>query len=158
MAEAERKSPTKVWRIVLIASLALNVLIVGFVVGTALSGREGGPARGLELGPGPFARALAPNERRAVLRAMRDGERLPRVEMRENMQALVAALRAQPFDADRLNQAMQVQRDRLAQLQDDAQAALLAQIIAMSPERRAAFADTLESEMRRRPRLRPSGG
>ncbi|MEJ6401288.1 periplasmic heavy metal sensor [Yoonia sp. 2307UL14-13] len=158
MAEMQGKGPRKMWRIVLVASLALNLLIVGFFVGTALSGRADGPLRGLELGPGPFARALAPDERRAVLRAIRRGERLPRAELRENMQALVTALRAEPFDADSVDQAMRVQRDRLAQLQDDAQTALLAQIIAMTPERRAAFADQLEAEMTRRPRLRPSGG
>lgn len=70
-AQTTVKSPT--WmRIALVASLAVNLLIVGMVVGTVASG--GGPGQGRDAvrdaGGSPFVRALEPKDRRGVLRGM----------------------------------------------------------------------------------------
>ena len=150
MVENGHKKPGRTWRIVLVLSLGLNLLVIGFVVGLALTGpeRKSGP-RGLDLGPGPLAQALSPQERRAVLLDLRASGGFQRGQMREYMQDLLNALRATPFDPDVLSEVMTAQRQKLNQMQDAAQSALFAQINAMSPERRAAFADAVAADMSR---------
>ena len=100
MAEAETKAKRPTWmRVLLVASLAVNLLIVGMVVGTVASG--GGPGQGRdalrEAGGSPFIRALDPQDRRGVMRGMvseRRALRVRRETLRARFDALLVALRA----------------------------------------------------------------
>lgn len=160
-AEAPRSRPGRLWRIVLVASLALNLAVAGVVVGSAVSGRLGkGPPRNFDLGIGPMARALEPQERRAIGRNMRQDRALRDLDLRGRVEEIAAVLRAEPFDPQALQALMDEQATKVAGLQARAQAALLEQIVAMTPERRRAFAAHLTAEMvrDRRSERRGSGG
>lgn len=141
-------------RWLLIASLALNLLVAGLVVG-ALA-REGGPGarpRPAELSLGPFARALEPEDRRAVLRSLGDHRPDLRPLGRQDRAALfaevMAALRAEPFDRARAAAALAEQSARVAEVERAVRDALLARLAAMTAAERAAFADRLEAELER---------
>lgn len=149
--------PRRLWKIVLVASLALNLAVAGLVVGTVLSGRLGdGPPRNFDLGLGPVARALEPQERRSMGRDMRQSRVLRDVDLRGRSEALIAALKADPFDPAQVSALLDAQAAQLARVQQTAQAALLRAIINMTPERRAAFAASLQAEMEYRPQRRAS--
>lgn len=155
------KKPSRLWRIVLVVSLALNLAVVGLVVGITASGRLGdGPPRNFELNLGPMARALEPQERREIGKALRSDRSLRNFDLRGRVDDMVVALQAEPFDAEVLRGLMAEQSHRMQDLQSDAQAALMDQIVDMTPERRAEFADRLRDEMskERPPRNRSSGG
>ena len=158
MADVTKTGPSRVWRVVLVLSLALNLAVVGMIVGASVSGRFGDrPPRSFDFGLGPVARALEPRERRQIGLAMRRDGSLRDMDLRGNAAAMIAALRADPFDAGALRDLMAAQAGQMAALQSNAQAALLDQISAMSPERRATFADRLQEELSRG-RDRRSGG
>ena len=143
---------------VLVLSLALNLAVAGMVAGSALSGRFGDrPPRSYDFGLGPVARALDPKERREIGMALRRDGALRELDLRGNAAAMIAALRANPFDPALLQDLMAAQAGQMALLQRNAQAALVDQITLMSPERRAAFADRLVDELSRG-RDRRSGG
>lgn len=153
--------PSRLWRIVLMVSLALNLAVVGVVAGSLFSGKlREGPPRSFDLGLGPVSRALEPQERRNIGRSLRQDRSLRDMDLRGRVEDMVAALQAEPFDADALRRLMDEQAASMAGIQAKAQAATLEQIIAMSPERRRAFADRLIEELSRRraPRERNSGG
>lgn len=140
-------------RIVLIASLALNLLIVGLVAGALLRhhGFDGRPPL-RDLGYGPFGAALSPEDRHELGRRMGDraGDlRNNRQDLRRQFAEMLAALRAQPFDAAALAALVEQQKIILAERQAIGQALLLERIAAMSDAERAAFADRLERTMRR---------
>jgi uncharacterized membrane protein len=153
--------PNRLWRIVLVLSLALNLAVVGVVVGAAVSGRWGeGPPRSFDLGLGPVARALEPRERRAIGRRLREDRSLRDFDLRGRVNRVVAALQAEPFDPDVLRALLVEQSQQIATVQATAQEVMLEQIVAMTPERRRAFADQVLEEMSRAraPRARSSGG
>ncbi|WP_377507464.1 periplasmic heavy metal sensor [Octadecabacter sp. R77987] len=138
-------------RIVLVISLALNLLVVGVVAGGLLSGR-GGDGRRVDLSLGPYARALDPSDVSAIRTEMRGRGpdlRRDRRAMIEDTRNFVAALRADPYDAETAAEILSRQRGRVAQFQALGQELVLDRIARMSVEGRAAFADRLEQEMGR---------
>ncbi|MCX7889101.1 MAG: periplasmic heavy metal sensor [Rhodobacteraceae bacterium] len=148
-------------RVALVVSLAANLLVAGVVVGAMLHGPDGGPRGAIgDIGLGPFTGAFAPEDRRAMrddflaraadFRAMRDREHA-------DFAAVLAALRAEPFDRAALEAALGSLRDRLAQRMDLGRDIMLDRLSAMTPAARAAFADRLE-EMLRHPRHGGPGG
>ncbi|MEO1238373.1 MAG: periplasmic heavy metal sensor [Pseudomonadota bacterium] len=161
MAEAEMtpapKSP--LWmRVLLVASLGLNLLIVGMVVGTIASG--GGPGKGRDAlrdaGGSPFVRALEPADRRGVMRGMiaeRRALRESRETLRARFDALLAALRAENFDAAAVEQLLEDQRRALQARNTVGETVILNHLSEMSLDQRRAYADRLEAEIR--PRQRP---
>lgn len=137
-------------RVLLVLSLALNLAVIGLIVGAGVAGRFGDrPPRSFDFGLGPVARALESDERRAIGRALRRDGALRGYDMRQGASDMVAALRAEPFEPDRLRELMALQAAHVGQMQRSAQDALLDQITAMTPERRAAFAEKLEQELQR---------
>ena len=158
MAEAETNAKSPTWmRVLLVASLAVNLLIVGMVVGTVASG--GGPGQGRdalrEAGGSPFIRALAPHDRRGVMRGMvseRRALRESRETLRARFDALLVALRAETFDAAAVEQLLEDQRRALQARNKVGEQAILDRVAAMSLEERRAYADRLEAEVRPRPR------
>lgn len=163
MAEDNTPSqkPNRMWRIALVLSLALNLAVVGIVVGSYASGRVGdGPPRSFDLGLGPVSRALLPEERREIGRNLRQNRVMRDVDLRDRVDGMSAVLRAEPFDPEALRVLMDDQAAQISNVQAKAQDAFLAQIAAMTPERRRMFADQLLQEMSkdRRRRSDNSGG
>ncbi len=159
--EPQRAKPVRLWRIVLVLSLAMNLAVVGVVAGSVISGRFGdGPPRSFELGLGPVTRALTQEERRDIGRALRRDGELRRFDLRGRVAAMVDALQAEPFDAAVLRGLMAEQSARVSAVQTKAQDAFVDTVTQMTPERRAAFAEQLREELARaRPeRARTSGG
>ncbi|WP_108815329.1 periplasmic heavy metal sensor [Loktanella sp. Alg231-35] len=153
--------PRRIWKIVLVLSLALNLAVAGIVVGSVASGRAGpdGP-RNFDLGVGPMTRALNREERRTLSRNLRESRALRDLNPRERIGGLVAALQAEPFDPAALQTQLEEQSQKMDGVQMQAQAAFLALVSDMTPERRQAFAAQLSEELSRpRPfRERRSGG
>ncbi len=143
----------------LIASLALNLAVIGLVAGTAIKRMTGDPrgpsVRALHLGP--LTAALEPEDRRALRRAFREqaGElRGIRAEQAQGQAALLAALRAEPFDADAVRAQLAEQRARMSRGFDLGQGLLVDHLAGMTAADRAAFADRLEERLTR-PRRAP---
>ncbi len=154
----DQTPPAGRWqRRLLVASLALNLLIVGAVVGLAVSGgSKGGPQR-FDLTAGPVTRAMEPERRDRVRDALRDSDVFRpanRAEMRADTQALLTTLRAATFDEDAFRAALTRQRARLQAGQEAVLNAVTREISEMSVEERTEFADRLEQQLRRGPSQR----
>lgn len=141
-------------RIALAVSVALNLAVLGVVGGAWLT--HGGPRGGSgprDLGFGPFNEALTPQDR-ADLRyrfiQKRPGYVTERRAMRGDLQTIVTALRADPFDPAALDAAMQAQADRLESRIATGQTLLRDFLVDLTPEARRAFADRLEANLTRR--------
>ncbi len=146
------KQPRRLWRVVLVLSLALNVAVVGAVAGLAISGRANdGPPQRLMFDFGPLGRVLDPADRRAIGNALRRNGAIPldRSEMRGKIVDFAAALRQDPFDADLVTRELGSFRSRSEQVQQDAQDAFIAHLSSMSPDGRRKLADRLEHGARR---------
>lgn len=160
------KSPTAAarssgrWlRIALAISLAINLGIAGIVAGAMF--RYGGPMHGgrmtRDLGFGPFTEALSKDDRAELRRAflaklpeMRDGRRA----MREDLSALLAQLRATPFDAAGLRTAFDRQNQRNAERLELGQQLIFDLVVGMTDEARQAFAGRLEQSLAKGPKRR----
>ncbi len=150
-------------RIALAVSVALNLAVLG-VVGGALLGPDG-PARGeprlRDPGFGMFTAALTA-ENRADLRRrfirQAPGFAQHRREMQAGLQALLVALRAEPFDAGQLEAAMQAQAQQLGDRLAVGQALIRDFLIDLAPDDRRAFADRLETSMPRHRKGRDDRG
>lgn len=148
--------PRSIARIALPLSLALNVLVIGLVIGALLRGPDHAP-RSVDLSLGPLTRALDEADRAALGERLRGdleaGRRPPPPGMAARageLRAVLAALRAEPFDAEALTARLDAQRARARDWADAGQAGLVAHLSQMSPAQRAAFADRLEAEFRSR--------
>ena len=138
----------------LYASLALNLLILGIVAGWLISPdgprREDRPTRAI-LGA-PFAEALAPEDRRAVLRQMRGrAERLEvgRAALRARFETLLQALRSEDWDRAAVEAVLDEQRRAAEGRQRLGEELLLDRLGEMTPTERRAYADRLEERVRR---------
>lgn len=154
----EQGRPGRGWRIALIVSLALNLLVAGVIGGWVL--RHGiGPqrthmphfARLAQLG-GPLTHALDAEGRAAVaarLRAERGTREARQAALREGLTALLADLRAEPFDPNAVAARLDAQRAQVAGRFEAGHAALVAHLAGMNAAERAAYADRLEEKLRR---------
>jgi uncharacterized membrane protein len=152
--------PSGRWvRIALAISLAINLGIAGIVAGAFF--RDGGPMHGgrmtRDLGFGPFTEALSKDDRAELRRAflaklpeMRDD----RHAMREDISALLAQLRATPFDATRLREAFDRQNQRNAKRLELGQQLIFDLLVGMTDETRQAFAGRLEQSLAKGPKRR----
>jgi len=156
MGEIEKTgSWVPVWlRVVLGASLALNLLVLGLVGGAML--RYGGP-EGVRPPPrsvgAALFRALPGEDRRALrehssvtMKGMKNG---PHARQMELARALGEALRATPFDLEALAALLDRQAAQRVGVQKSVQQALLERVAAMSAPDRQAYADRLEHAMSR---------
>ncbi|MGR3436496.1 MAG: hypothetical protein ACU0CO_16685 [Shimia sp.] len=153
------------WRALLIASLALNLLVAGAVLGRltvagppvavavpdgAERGPRGGP-RGGPVGLGPLVAALAPEDRRAMRRDLARelrGEGLGprgRQEGRAARAALAAQLRGDAVDGRALATAIAAQNVAAIERQERAIQWLALRLAEMDAAERRAYADRLEA-------------
>jgi len=162
MAETSKTGgASRLTRIVLVLSLALNLAIIGLLAGAAASGRFGEDApRSYDLGLGPVARALEGDERRRIGDGLRRDSALHGVDLRRHAENMIVIIRTEPFDGQALRDLMARQDERAVQLRSRALELMIQEIAEMNAERRAAFADQLLEEMskRRGPGPRESGG
>ncbi len=162
MAETQGPDPVSprrcpLWmRLLLIASLAGNLLIAGIVAGAVLGEGERGPVpefrAARDLGPVPLVMALEREDRRALGRILRmdaQGNRMSREDMRAQFETLLAALRADPFQREAVAGFLTQQRKLAVARQEIGQSTLLERFSTMSLEERRAYADRLEGSLRR---------
>ncbi|MEO0829651.1 MAG: periplasmic heavy metal sensor [Pseudomonadota bacterium] len=146
---------TPLWlRVLLIGSLALNVLVIAAVVGLLLSGP---PTRGgsgdqamRQLGFGPYGRAFEDGHRREMRRALVQDRRELRQSLRglrRSMTDVVAVLRAEEFDPNTLSALLTDQRQLTTVLQALGHSLVVETLAGMSDEERRAYADRLEEEL-----------
>lgn len=138
-------------KIALALSVALNLAVAGLAVGAWLGD---GPHRGMprDMSFGPFSEALDDTDRRVIRRALMErlGEfREQRAAARAEFETLLAALRAEPFDAAALKAALAALEARNAERLDLGRSLIETRLIEMTAEERAAFADRLEKHLRR---------
>ena len=144
--------------IALFLSLGLNLALIGLIAGVAIRGPAGGGRFGVPVdGFRTIVRAMGDEDRRHVernIRGRRGDLRKAYGEMRQLRAEFLDALRAQDFSREQLATLFQRQSAVLSGLGTEMQAILVDRIAAMSTEERAALADRLESELRRKPRRR----
>lgn len=137
----------------LFASLAVNLLVVGLVVGWSFSDgrsdRTKGPIRGV-LGE-PFVRALPESARQSIRQDIiqeRGRIKESRDALRERFQAFLTALRSDPFVPDEVTRLLKEQRQVGITRQEFGEELLLRRLSEMSVEERSAYADRLEKSLK----------
>lgn len=152
----------KPWlRVLLVVSLALNFLIVGTLGGMMMmwsKWQPHHPARMDMAGGGPLTRALSDEDRRAIGRQMRKAYKqggVPHADMRAELEALVADLKADPFDTEAVKARLAHHRSIFDERFALGQALLLDHLSAMSVEDRSAYADRLREGLHKRKSDRP---
>lgn len=156
---APAKTPRWI-KIALGVSLALNLAVVGMIAGAAVrQGDGGGGPRSSGFGAYglPYMIALPRAERRAVVRAIKSDQQagLPdRAARRALYQEVLAALRAEPFDAGALTQALGQQTETTIAVQKVAQGAWLEVVSGMTHAERTAYAADVEAVLKRGPKPR----
>lgn len=148
---AARPRAPRWMRLLLAASLAVNLAVLGLVGGTVAHralDRHRPAVR--DIGFGPFSDALSPQDRQELRRAfLRDGgnPRDMRRQTRTEAATLLQALRADPLPEAALRDAFRQAEERGQERLHLGHRLLADRIIAMSPEDRARFADRLEKRM-----------
>ncbi len=146
---AETKPKRRWMPIVLVLSLALNLLIVGIAAGTVLRLKGGDHAKG-PPGFGPALYRALPKDDRKSLRGELSGLHRERSGNRaRDFAAISQALRAVPFDPAAVEVLLQQQAQETAQLQTALQTQWLARVSAMSDAERQGYADRLEEVVQR---------
>ena len=142
-------------KIALAISVALNLAVLGLGFGSAFHhmGRGGGDMV-RTIGFGPFSDALSPQDRDALrgrfLQEMPD-MRAERRSMVADSTAVLAALRAEPFDPAALDAALSTMSDHMNQRARLGLDLIRDYLAALPPDQRLAFAARLEESLKRGP-------
>lgn len=140
-------------RVLLIGSLALNLLVVSLFAGVML--RRDGPvgrsfhARDIVT---PYARAVHEDDRRNLGRELRKAWRAARPDLaalKADYDTILTLLRADELDRAQLSRVLDVQAERGRVRQGVGQNVLLNYLAGLSVEERRAYADRLEQEIAR---------
>lgn len=152
--------PRRKWpRVLLAVSLTLNLLVLGLVLGAKASGHHGrdfdprGPERGAiaELGFAPLAGAFDLKDRRAIGKGFKERAgsfRDNREHLKDEFDAMLKTLRAEPFDQAALLALMEAQSNRIRGHGDTLRALVIERISLMSAKERAEFADRIERKVK----------
>ena len=145
-------APGRGLKIALAVSVALNLAVAGLVGGMVLHGGPGqhGDMMVRDMGFGPFDEALLPQDRdqlRSVIRQHFGDIRLARQQMQADGLAIVAAMKAAPFDAAVLTAALDAQAEHLGARLEFGSGVVRDYLLTLSDEARTAFADRLEQRM-----------
>lgn len=159
------KTPRTI-KLVLVASLALNLLVLGAVSGAVLSGK-GSKDQRVQMSHGltPYVRALDKEQRRALggeFRSKGGKFRVSRDDVRTAYAPVLTLLRAENFDAVAFQAAMDAQsnafRDQNRSRDTAGRAGLVKVVGSMSTQERAAFAQALSEALERGPKGKKGGG
>ncbi len=140
-------------KITLILSLAFNLFIVAVVAGSALSHHRWRPHG--DIGAGIFTEVLTREDRRALRDAFiaaEPGFRDHRAQTREDMARLAEVLRAEPWDPSAVDALIAGHSARMTERFDLGRRLISDRIAAMSATDRAALADRIDAELKRRQR------
>lgn len=140
-------------RVVLILSLALNLLVVGVVAaGLWRMGKYHG--HGERISAPALYRALPDADRRALRRQMserfQDQGREKPTRPAESIQALADLLRSDPLDPQALAQVLDHQAQARADFHTGMREAWVAHVSEMSVQERRQYADQIEAHLARR--------
>lgn len=148
---------TKGWvKILLALSLAANLAVVGMVAGAALKfhGQDvHGPSGSRDMAFGPYSDALNRAQRRALWNKVQErgtGLGNIREELRSDMDAVLTALRATPFDPGAFQSALEQQNMHLSKRVAEGREGLVGVVLAMTDQERAEFAGNLERRLKQR--------
>ena len=137
-------------RIALVVSLGLNILLIGVVGGAYLRDwhrQAMRPDRALQMiGLRPYWRAMDPESRARLAKAVREMHGTLRRQGGVNKgfaRDFRAALLAEPFDREALQEVLARHADMLARRMSMGQKVLVDRIAEMTPEQRRAFARRL---------------
>lgn len=156
MSDAQNTRPaamSRKLRILLIVSLALNLLVLGAVAGAIGNHWRGGPhSSRANTHAAPHIRALDPSDRRAIGRAIRKARKstdasVGRIEVYTDM---AEAIRATPFNRAAVKALLDRQRQLGTARQDRAESIWLDRMEAMTASDREAYADRLIKVLSRR--------
>lgn len=140
-------------RILLVLSLGLNLVILAVVGGAVLSHQRGDRPERVAEGLGAYIWALEPTDRRALGRDIREhyrGQGLDRRAARAEFANVLAALKAETFDADLLRDLLVQQAQSGMKRREAALDLWLTRIEAMSAEERQAYAARIEAHLKDR--------
>ncbi len=151
------KKPARGLRLALFASLAVNLAVLGLVLGAVLLRPpfdRHGPPHGRDF-VFPYTRAFDEGQRHELGRNLRgaferDRERdppRPHGGLLGGYRAALELLRAEPFDAQAFGAALEAQSARAEARQAAGQRVLIDYVASLSPEERAAYAARLEAEI-----------
>lgn len=155
---APKSSGTRLWvRVLLVVSLAFNLLVIGAVVGFVIKGGPHRPgtyaAHVADSAVGPLTRALTFEDRRSIGRSLRKQNKEAgwgRREHRAAIEDMLVLLQATPFDADafsdKLNATMIAMQGRVSRSGQ----ALVEHLDRMSDADRLAYADRVREALDRK--------
>ncbi|CUI90078.1 periplasmic heavy metal sensor [Cognatishimia activa] len=148
-------------RVLLFASLAANLIVVGLVAGAVFGKDRQGvkPPRSGDF-MGAYTRALPDEDRRAIGKSIREYHRksgIGRDQARAQFQEMLAMLRATPFDAGAMTERLELQAQAAFDRRQAAQVFWLERVEAMSDAERQDYADQIEAQLKRLPRNKPNG-
>lgn len=153
----QTKKPRSWLKAVLVVSVSLNLLILGFVLGAIVRGYDGNDRRDnavRELGRSPFVAALEPDTRVRLAQRMREqgtDRGASREVMRAKFEEVLDALRSDNFDRAELERLLAEQRGFVTSRVNLAESALLDALEGMSVDERKSYANRLDRSLRRRP-------
>ena len=134
-------------RVLLIASVTLNLLVAGVVIGGVLRHDRHPPAPNVgDVSLGPLTEAFSREDRAALRdRAQERGQnfRDMRQQAKADMEALIAAIDAEPYDPQRVSDLLARQRERTLERAQIGGALIAERLEAMGPEARRALAERL---------------
>ncbi|WP_435141499.1 periplasmic heavy metal sensor [Pseudopelagicola sp. nBUS_19] len=152
--EAEKKSNMRLGaRLLMIGSLALNLLVVGVVGGALISHyfSENGKYGHDRFGS-PYVRALSFKDKRVVGREIREAYRSSEVDRQSDLNSfkrVAALLRASPLDNAALVKELSYQEVSGEKRRKVAKQIWVDRIFAMDDLERASYADALEDVLKR---------
>lgn len=156
MAEPKNKTggASRQLRVALGVSLAVNLLVVGVIGGGIYRHAFGNDRSGNhhKRYGAAYIRALPSEDRKAIREVLRQGraERASAGGHKQKQLALLAALRADPFDISQVSEILGSQRKDALMAQKHVEQLWLSRIAAMEPDERDLYADRLELELSRR--------
>lgn len=160
-AETQKK-PTmrRSTRILLVGSLAVNLLVAGLVVGAVVAHWQGddGPRRS-DIGfASPYTKALSHADRRAIGKAIRKHHRKAgenRAVIARQYQEVVTLLRAPSLDVPAVRGILAQQRQTAGSRHETAQLLWLDRLEQMTDAERGAYAERLQEILSRGARDKP---
>ena len=159
MSTPAKVTPTNVprkFRVVMVVSLAFNLLFVGLVVGMIIKGPPQGHGRdGADRIRDFYFQALSRDDRFELRKQMRaQGLDLGagRAQIRGNLASIVATLREDPFDATAFEHAVKGQDQTMAKMRSKGQQVFVDYVRGLDAAARAEIADRLDDIASRTPR------
>lgn len=147
-------------KVVLFTSLALNLAVAGVMIGAVVrfGPFDGGHPPRLDMVVGPYTHALSHQDRRAIGERLRDDYRAARPsreQVRAEFAEVLTALRAKPYDGDKVEAILMRQMKIGTERQERGQHLLIERLEQMSDTERAEFADRLEEGLNRHRSFKP---